>query len=233
VRAQLVKAEETALDYAITAPWDGVVSRLIVKDGEFVAPRAPLLEMYDPSSLVIRAAVPEKHAVEIAAGVRVDVTLDAFPGEVLPGRVARVYPYLDPRLRSRVMEIVLERPIDLLPGMFARLKVLLEIVDDAVVVPAESVVSTPKGPVVFVVESDTALVRMVKIGIEDGGRIQIVEGIHPGDRVVVAGNERLKDGATVRIAGDAGSGVGPSQGAAQGAAGTPSGGKTDGGVGRQ
>lgn len=71
VRAQLVQAEETAQDYTIYAPWNGVVSRVNVKEGEFVAPRAVLLEIYDPASLMILAAVPEKHAAEITAGMRV------------------------------------------------------------------------------------------------------------------------------------------------------------------
>jgi membrane fusion protein (multidrug efflux system) len=57
-RALLAKARELAGDYSVAAPWDGVVSKVLVKDGDFVAPRAPLVEMYDPHSLVIRS-VPE------------------------------------------------------------------------------------------------------------------------------------------------------------------------------
>lgn len=201
VRAQLVKAEETAQDYAIMAPWSGVVSRVIVKDGEFVAPRAALLEMYDPSSLIILAAVPEKHAAGIAVNMPVDVRLDAYPGGVLKGRVERVYPYLDPRLRTRTIEIVLDKPVDFIPGMFARLKVLLKTVNEAVIVPVEALVTTPKGPVVFVVEDGKAVRRPVETGIEEGNRIQIITGVHPGDKVIVAGNEKLKDGIIVRLSG--------------------------------
>jgi membrane fusion protein (multidrug efflux system) len=210
VRALLVKAEETSQDYGVTAPWTGVVSRVIVKEGEFVAPRAALLEMYDPASLVVRAAVPEKHAAEIAAGMPVDVRLDAYPDEIMKGRIERVYPYLDSRLRTRTMEIVLDKPIDLLPGMFARLKVLLKSVNEAVVVPLEAIVSTPKGQVVFVVEDGKAIARPVETGIEEDNRIQIVTGVQPGDKVIVAGNEKLKDGVAVSLAGGEKSGKGKS-----------------------
>jgi RND family efflux transporter MFP subunit len=202
VRAQLIKAEETAQDYGVTAPWSGVVSRVIVKEGEFVAPRAVLLEMYDPSSQVIRAAIPEKHAAEVTTQMHVDVKLDAYHDEIMQGRIERVYPYLDSRLRTRTMEIVLDKPIHLLPGMFARLKVLMKTVNDAVIVPAEAVITTPAGHrAVFVVEEGKAMRRMVETGIEEGNRVQIVTGISPGDKVVVAGNEKLKDGASVRLAG--------------------------------
>jgi RND family efflux transporter MFP subunit len=215
VRAQLVQAEETAGDYAISAPWDGVVSRVNVKEGEFVAPRAVLLEIYDPASLVILAAIPERHAAEVTAGMRVDVRLDAYPDDIMQGRIERVYPYLDSRLRTRTMEITLEKPIDLLPGMFARLNVLLKNIDDAVVVPLEALVTTSKGQVVFVVEDGKAITREVKTGIEADNRIQLVSGVQPGDKVIVAGNEKLKDGVEVSLAVDEKSGMGKNKGMAE------------------
>jgi membrane fusion protein (multidrug efflux system) len=215
VRAQLVKAEESALDYDIVAPWDGVISRLLVKEGDFVPPRGALLEMYDPYSLVIRAAVPERYAAEVRADMRVGVSLDAYPESALEGRIVRVYPYLDPHTRTRNMEIVLAGPIDLLPGMFARLKLRMKTAKDAVVVPTEAVATTTAGQhVVFVVEGGKASIRQVETGIEEGNRVQIVSGLNPGDKVVVAGNEALKDGDPVRLAGEEGVGKGKSTNAA-------------------
>ena len=208
VHALLIKAEETALDYTIKAPWAGVVSQVKVKEGEFVAPRAVLLEMYDPASLVIRASIPEKHAAKVRAQMRVDVRLDAYPDTVIPGRIERVYPYLDSRLRTRTVEIALDKSVDLLPGMFARLTLSLDRAEDVVVVPLEALTSTPKGQVVFVFEEGKATARMVKTGIEAENRIEIISGIQPGDKVIIAGNEKLKNGAEVRLAEDGKSGNG-------------------------
>jgi len=202
VRAQLAKAEESARDYFIIAPWNGVVSRLKVKEGDFVAPRTPLLEMYDPTSLVIRAAVPERNAAEIHKGMKVAVLLDAYPASAIPSRVARVYPYLDDRLRTRTIEIEAPRSVELLPGMFARLTLKLETIQDAIVVPLEAIVSAPSGAVVFVIDSTTAVRRPVQTGIEEAGRIQIVSGLKAGEQVATAGNDKLKDGSPVRIAGE-------------------------------
>ncbi len=202
VRALLIKAEETAQDYIIKAPWAGVVSRVNVKEGEFVAPRAVLLEFYDPASLVIRASIPEKHAAEVTAGMGVDVRLDAYPDKVIPGRIERVYPYLDPRLRTRTVEIALDKSVNLLPGMFARLTLSLTDAEQVLVLPLEALVGKPKGQVVFVFEDGKAMARRVKTGIEADNRIEIITGIQPGDKVIVAGNEKLKDGADVRLAGE-------------------------------
>jgi len=70
---------------------------------------------------------------------------------------------------------------------------------------------TPKGQVVFVVEDGKAIGRVVETGIEEGNRIQIITGVESGDEVIVAGNEKLKDGAIVSIAGEGIGGEGESQ----------------------
>ncbi len=221
IKAQLVSAKEKAQDYTITAPWEGIISRLIVKEGEFIAPRSVLLEMYDPASMVIRAAVPEKHAAEVTAGMRVDVQLDAYPNNVIPGRIDRVYPYLDSRLRTRTIEIKLDKYVTLLPGMFARLEVLLESEEEALTIPIEALVSTPKGQVVYVFEDGHATARMVKTGMEADNRIEIISGIQAGDKVIVAGNEKLINGADVRLAGVEKPGKGKNKGMAEPPIGQP------------
>lgn len=198
-RAQLMSAQEKVRDYAITAPWSGVVSHLLVAEGEFVGPRAALLEMYDPASLVVSTAVPEERAAAVETGMRVRVQLDAFPGQPLTGRIERVYPYLDPRLRTRTIQVKMDQVVGLLPGMFARLQVMLESVEEAVVVPMSAVVHRPQGPVIFVVENGRALERSVDTGIQAGTRVEVVAGVDSGDRVVVAGNGQLQSGVAVRV----------------------------------
>ena len=199
-RAQLTKAEETAQDYFVAAPWVGVVSRLKVKEGDFVVPRAPLVEIYDPVSLVIRVAIPEKYAAGIRKGSSVTARLDAYPGAIFAARIVRLYPYLDERVRTRTIEVGVTDPVDLLPGMFARLILKLKQVDDAIVVPLAALITTPEGgKVVFVVKDGKAIRRKVKTGIEESDRIQVLEGINPGDKVIVSGHKDLKDGMDVRV----------------------------------
>lgn len=197
-RALLIKAEETAQDFTVKAPWSGVISRVNVKEGEFVAPRAILVEMYDPARLVICASVPEKHAARAVSGMRVVVRLDAYSDRVIQGRIARAYPYLDARLRTRTVEIELDEEVNLLPGMFARLEIVFKTMEKALTVPIEALISTPEGSMVFVLENGRARARKVETGIEAANRIEIVKGIQPGERVIVAGNNKLKDGIMVR-----------------------------------
>lgn len=203
-RAQVAKARESADDYSVTAPWDGVVSKVLVRDGDFVSPRSALVELFDPKSLVIRFSVPEAQATEIREGMTTTVLLDAYPGKTFQGRVNRVYPELDTRMRTRTAEAAVVEPVNLIPGMFARLDVLLQSVPEALTVPSEAVIITPKGErLVFVVEGGKAVRRKVETGIEKEGRIQIVKGIQAEEQVIVSGNEKLKDGAVVQARGGA------------------------------
>lgn len=204
-RALLAKARESAGDYSVAAPWDGVVSKVLVKDGDFVAPRAPLVEMYDPASLVIRLAVPEAQATEVFKGTPATVQLDAYPGKTFEGKISLVYPDLDTRMRTRTAEVKLAAPVALIPGMFARLKLTLQAAGEAVVVPGEAVLVLPQGgKVAFVLKDGKAQRRVVQTGLEAGGRVQIVSGIQPGETVITAGNEKLKDGMAVKVQGGAG-----------------------------
>ena len=204
-RALMAKARESAGDYSVAAPWDGVISKVLVKDGDFVAPRAPLVEMYDPHSLVIRLAVPEAQSTLVLKSMPVKVQLDAYPGKTFEGKISLVYPDLDTRMRTRTAEVKLDYPVALIPGMFARLQVGLETATDAVVVPGDAVLVLPNGEkVAFIIKDGKAQRRVVQTGLEAGGRVQIVSGVQPGETVVTAGNEKLKDGMEVKVQGGAG-----------------------------
>ena len=204
VKAALADAEESSRDYMVKAPWDGVVCNVLVKEGDFIVPKATLLEtlveMYDPASLQVAIYVPEKYALDVNADKRVELRLDAYPGQTLSGKIINVYPYLDERLRTRKVELTISNEVKLLPGMFARVSLLLETVADAILVPAGAVLVLPDGGRgVFVVEDGKAKLKRVKTGIEEGGQAQIVSGLEDNATVVAAGNERLRDGMELRV----------------------------------
>lgn len=198
VKAQLVKAEESAKDYSVIAPWDGLVSTVKFKNGEFVAPRTTILEIYDPNSLVIQTGIPENYAVDIKEGMAVDISLDAYPNKRLKGQISRIYPYLDTKLRTRTAEISVSESITLLPGMFARLKIILDRIENGVLVPYDSLIDTNKGLKVFVVKDSALEERKVKIGIETEEGVQIISGVSVGEIIVTSGADKLKNGTKVK-----------------------------------
>ena len=188
------KLEECVL----RAPFAGIVTEVLVRPGDLATPRAPLLKMLDPSSLVVRAGLPESSAASLRAGTPAEVRLDAFPGRAFAGRIERVHPRIEWDSRTRFVEVRVTEDAELIPRMFARLSVEGRVIEDATVVPDSALVTTPRGQkVVFVVSEGKAAMRQVVTGIEQEGLVQVVEGLRPGETVVVTGNMNLKDGALV------------------------------------
>ncbi len=198
--AQLEKMQESSDDYEVVTPWDGVVSKVMVADGNYVVPRTVMVEIFDPESLIVRTAVPEAQSQELRMGMEVTATLDAYNGKVFRGQISRIYPELDRRMRTRTVEVEIQDPVKLTPGMFARLNLNLKTVADTVVVPSEAVIVTPKGlRVAYVIQEGKAVQRKIKTGLENKKQIQVIEGLNIGEALVVAGNEKLKDGLEIRL----------------------------------
>jgi len=123
-------------------------------------------------------------------------------------KVVRVYPKIDQAMRTRTIEARLIDPVQPpVPGMFARLTLELQKVTKAVLVPAEAVVTTQAGGhVVFVLDQGKVRRRSVQIGIRQTLIVQVLKGVKPGERVVVAGQAALRDGQPVRVSGKGKSG---------------------------
>jgi membrane fusion protein (multidrug efflux system) len=152
---------------------------------------------------VIRFTVPEAESGMRLASLPVQVALDAYPDQRFQGKIIRVYPEIDRKIRTQILEAKLTQPANLLAGMFARVRVILESAPNALVVPADSVLTSPKGESVVMVAQDGKAVRAkVKLAIIQGDRVQIVEGLQAGQQVIWAGHEGLKDGAPIQIAGE-------------------------------
>ena len=202
-RAALSQARQSAADYVLEAPWPGIVSAVHVADGKYVSPRAPLLDLFDPSSLVLRFQVPERHVFAIATGDRIEARFDAAPDQPRTLSITRVYPEIDRRLRTRTFEAAL--PLDqaeFAPGQFARIAVALQTLPEAISIPVEALTTGTDGqPMVFTVADDgTARAVPVAPGAEQDGRLLITDGLAPGDRLIVNGIEKVRAGGPVRVA---------------------------------
>jgi membrane fusion protein (multidrug efflux system) len=216
--ARLDIAKAHLAECVIVAPFAATITKVHVRPGDLASPKAPLVEIIDAASIVLRFAVPEAHATVVHKGMPLKVTLDTYPGRAFSGQVVRVYPELDPTMRTRTVEAVIEDSVNPVPHTFARLTLELQAAENVIVVPIEAIRATPKGGrVLFVIKEGRAVRRKVKLGIEGKKRVQVISGLEPGEQVVIAGNERLKDGVPVRIAGK---GKGPA-GKPPGAVGSP------------
>jgi len=198
--AKLDLAQAKINECILSAPFAGIITSVMVRPGDLVIPRMPLLEMMDSSSLVVRFAVPETRIADINKNAKAVVRLDAYPGRTFNAIIERIYPELQHKTRTRLAEAKVLDPIDLLPGQFARISVIVKAIENAIVIPDKAVLSTSRGEtVVYVVNNGKISKRKVKIGLEQEQNIQITHGVQSGEMVVTHGNEKLKDGAQVKI----------------------------------
>jgi len=184
----------------LTAPFAGVITEVYVRPGDLATPRQPLLKMMDPSSLVVRAGLPERCAADIRKGTEAFVRLDAYPRKTFRARIERVYPRLEWDSRTRMIEAKVLDPVDLIPHLFARLSVRGRVAEDAVLVPDAAIVTMPRGhKVVYVANGGKASMRKVTIGLEQDQRVQVTDGVQAGEMVVIDGNLNLRDGVPVEL----------------------------------
>jgi len=212
-QAQVTKAEsslETSnirLGYTkVTASWSGgndyrLVAERYLDEGQTVAANEPLLLIVELHPIVGVVYVTEKDYARLRPGQVVSLTTDAYPGERFPGRIDRIAPIFSKSTRQARVEMTVENPQNRLkPGMFIRATVVLKRVPEATTVPQQAVTARNDKTGVFVVSEDGRSVawREVKLGIREGGRVQ-VEGEGLSGRVVTLGQQLVDDGSAITI----------------------------------
>lgn len=192
----------TRLGYAtVRAPVPGVVLEKRVERGDIVSAQARLFTIGELSTLVVRVPVSELDVSALRAGDSVPLALDALGGRPMAGRIRRVFPSADTVTRLVPVEVALtgEAASEARPGFLARLTFRLDPRTNVLLVPAGAVVEGAGGAAVYVVEGARASRRAVRRGDVFQGRVEIREGLAPGDTVVIAGAGMLREGAAVRL----------------------------------
>jgi len=184
----------------ILAPFAGEIVRRNVDSGALVSPSTPVVTLIHLETLKAVANVLEKDVGLIKPGMKAKILTEAYPGKPFEGTVARINKALDLATRTLQAEINIPNPGQLLkPGMFAKIEMVLKENPNALAVPRDAVLKEDGKEFVFAVEGNQAFRKPVVTGIEQERLIEIVEGVKDGDKIVVRGQESLKDRSTIRI----------------------------------
>jgi len=189
----------------VEAPIQGTVSEILVDPGDTVSASVPILKLGNLKSLIISARVSERYVNRVQTGQKAYIETEAVPGRIFEARVSEVYPVLDPASRS--MEISLtfsETPEGIKAGMLAEIRLVTDRIEKAVTVPSTAIITRNGEDFLFVVKNSAAVKRPVTRGLAIDGKVQIVEGLEPGETVVISGMNMLSHGATVQIVGNQG-----------------------------
>lgn len=209
-KAQLVQmlssVEELKITLAnttVTSPVDGFVSKRVLDQGAFAGANTVILSVVDIGTVRMVANLVEKDMKRVQPGVQALVEVDAYPGEQFSGQVSRVAPVFDPATRTAPMEIEVPNPgYRLKPGLYARVRLTVDRRPNALTVPRGAIADIEGKRGVFMLENQVARFHEVKTGLQDNERVEILEGLNEGQRVVTVGTLALRDGDRISVVGE-------------------------------
>lgn len=204
--AQVALARAQLDRMKIRAPFDGVAGIRRVDVGEYVKDGAEIVTLQDNSSMWVDFPLPERYLGRVRPEQAVQVQVDALGARGFDGRIEALDARVEADGRSLLVRARLDDPAGMLKaGMFARVRTVLAVRDDALVVPEEALVpQAGRQYLVKVVDGPQGKVSQrleARTGVREGGRVEILQGLSEGDLVVVAGQERAMraDGTPLRI----------------------------------
>ena len=207
VEAKLAKME-------LLAPFSGIIGLRSVSVGDYVKEGADLVNLESVDPLKVDFRVPEIYLRQVLVGQSISVSLDAIPGKTYEGKVFAVNPLVDAAGRAIVIRaMVRNTDAALRPGMFARVRLFTKDAKDAMVVPETALVPSGDEQYVFRVVDGKVLRSKVEIGQRRDGVVEILRGLEASDVVVTAGQLKIREGSSVRVAGADGKSGGGAGGA--------------------
>lgn len=198
---------EALLSYSeIRSPIDGVVTDRPLYPGEMASAGTALLTVMDISRVVARAHIPQGEVASLKLGDAASIVVPGLPlGDAKPyeGKITVISPALDPNSTTVEVWAEFKNPEQRLkPGTSVQLSMVARSIPDAVIIPADSILTAPDGTTsVMLVGADSrAHQKNVTVGIKQGDDVQILDGLKDGDKVVGAGAYGLPDDARIQAA---------------------------------
>jgi cobalt-zinc-cadmium efflux system membrane fusion protein len=178
--------------FSLNAPIDGIVIERNATIGATVGTDASVFKIIDISRVWVDANVFEKDLPRVRVGQGVKLTVTAFPGSTFSGKIIFINSVVDPDSRTVKVRTEVPNPDGRLkPDMFANVEIITDVKSTAVSVPQSAVLDDGGKKIVFVADGKNYKQRQVQLGIQSGDRIEIIDGLNAGDRVVVKGNYLL------------------------------------------
>lgn len=185
---------------AIKAPFEGVAGLRQVSPGAYVKAGQDIARLEGIGTLKADFRVPEVFLRKIRNNQEVQVGVDAFPGETFKGAIYAIEPSVDEQTRTVLLRAKIPNPgARLKPGMFARVNLVLDTRENAVIVPEQALVPRGTERFVFRAVDGKAVLAKIEIGLRRPGEVEVTQGLTAGDTIVVDGQLRLQDGAPIMV----------------------------------
>ncbi len=197
-RADLKLLKEQIRKTELTAPFDGTIGLKWVSVGAVVGPETRIAAIQNIQRLKVEFSLPEKFAGRIKPGSKIDF-VSAGSSKSYQAEVYALEPNVDANTRNIVIRAITKNDGQLYPGSFVSVKLALQTIDDAIMIPTASIIPVLKGQKVYVAVGDSVVEKMVKIGLRTENELQITEGLQKGDTLITSALMQLKKGAKIKV----------------------------------
>lgn len=200
-RITLEEARGLLAKRQVRSPVDGVINERLAEIGEMAMPGKPAFQVVKTDAVKVAVDIPERDVASMRVGMPVSFTVDAIAEAVFTGAVVFVATAADAASLTYRLEMRVENAAGRLkPGMIARVGLSRGGLRDAAVVPLQALIPDQGQYVAYVETDGRAVRRIVKLAAVVDTLAVVREGLQPGDRVIVAGQRLVTDGAGVRVA---------------------------------
>ncbi|MEJ2084908.1 MAG: efflux RND transporter periplasmic adaptor subunit, partial [Acidobacteriota bacterium] len=197
---ELAEARWAVEKTTFRAPFSGRVTARFTQVGQHVRPGDELFQITDFDPLIARIYLPERDVLGLSEGREVRMRLNADEAVDFSGRVRQISPIVD--TATGTVKVTIEAkapPAGVRPGSFVTVNIVRESRDGVLLLPREAVIRELQKAHVFVASDGAAQKRVVRLGLEESGRIEALSGVEAGDSVIVAGQGGLKDGSPIKV----------------------------------
>ncbi len=187
---QGIRQAEVGLGYAtVVSPIDAIVAERLADPGDLGNPANVMLRLFDPATLLLEVPVRESLVQEVAIGSQVSYSVPSL-GRTFEGSVREIVPSVDPRTRTFLVKVCIDKSEGLMPGMFGTIRVPLKSEKKLIIVPESAIIKTGQLESVVEVEGGRLLRRQIRsIDAGDGNR-EVISGLKPGQKILKVGNSK-------------------------------------------
>jgi RND family efflux transporter MFP subunit len=198
-RKELASAEELLKELRLRSPLKGIVGTIYVEIGERVEAGTKVFTLFESGDMYVVFPVQEEQVVALRRGMRAEVAIDTFPGRSFEAAISIVSPVVDPQSGNVMVRAILQTGTEeLRPGMFARVTLHTGKAVQRILLPTSALVqSEGDSGSVLVVQGGRVFRRKLRLGVEREGKIEVLEGLKPGEEVVSTPSPLLQEGALV------------------------------------
>ena len=203
LRIAVAEAQREMAYTQVKAPISGTVTARLVKLGDQVSINQHLFDIVDFDSMVARVYVPEKNLSQLRPGQVARISAQALGEKGFAGSIDRIAPVVDPKTGTLKVTVAVGRQAGLLPGLYVDVALVTSIHDNALLMPKRALVYDKDRVFVFRLGEERRVERLLlDPTLSDRDHVEVGAPLSPGDQVVVAGQNGLKDGTLVSLPGD-------------------------------